>query len=174
MPTVIRRALPAEHRQIGEIERSAARLFATVGMTDIAEGEPTSIEFIEAVARAGAVYVATVGAMDWQELAGFALVGFLDQAAHIHELSVAEEHGRKGIGRQLIETACNFAADNGRQAVTLSTFRDIPWNGPFYQRLGFRFLQRIEWTPAMFLLHDREVQNGLPVEQRGFMRKDLT
>jgi ribosomal protein S18 acetylase RimI-like enzyme len=164
--------MPAEHRRLGAIELSAARIFATVGLTDIAEGEPTSLEFIDAVARAGAVLVAATS--DGDRPVGFALVGFLDQAAHIHELSVAEAHGRRGLGRRLIEEACKFAVDGGRQAVTLSTFRDVPWNGPYYQRLGFRFLRRDEWTPAMLLLHDREAQIGLPVERRGFMRKDLT
>jgi GNAT superfamily N-acetyltransferase len=172
MAYVIRRALPAEHSRLGDIERSAARLFATVGMTEIADAEPTSLEFIEAVARSGAVFVAASD--DDDTPIGFALVSFLDRAAYIHELSVAEDHGRQGLGRRLIEAAAAFAKENGSHGVTLSTFRDIPWNGPNYERLGFRFLHRDEWTPAMFLLHDREAQIGSPVARRGFMRKGLT
>jgi len=104
---------------------------------------------------------------------GFALVGFLDAAAHIYELSVAETHGRQGLGRRLVEEACRFAAAEGKPAVTLSTFRDVAWNGPFYERMGFRYLGRNEWTPALHLLHYREIADGLPVDRRAFMRKEL-
>jgi ribosomal protein S18 acetylase RimI-like enzyme len=174
MPAFIRQARSAEHRKLRDIERSAAKRFTALGLTKIANAEPTGVDFIDAITRAGVVFVATLDAAPGSPPVGFALVGFLDQAAHIHELSVAEEHGRQGIGRQLVGAACDFGRDNGQPAITLSTFRDIPWNGPFYAKLGFRFVQPNEWTPAMFLLHDREIQVGLPVDRRGFMRKDLT
>jgi acyl-CoA dehydrogenase len=41
-------------------------------------------------------------------------------------------------------------------AVTLSTFRDIPWNAPLYERIGFRYLDRAEWTPAQKYIFSRE------------------
>jgi len=37
----------------------------------------------------------------------------------------------------------------GCAAVTHSTFRDVPWNGLFYRKHGFRDLQPSEWTPGM-------------------------
>ena len=57
--------------------------------------------------------------------------------------------------------------------MTLSAFRDVAWNGPFYARLGFCYLTRPDWTPALYLLHHREADAGLPVERRVFMRKEL-
>jgi GNAT superfamily N-acetyltransferase len=92
---------------------------------------------------------------------------------YIHELDVSPPHGRRGLGRRLIDAASAFAAAEGTPAVTLSTFRDIPWNGPFYAKAGFREVPRNQWTPAFHLLHHREAELGLPVDRRCFMRKAL-
>ena len=67
-------------------------------------------EFIAAVARSGAVLVAADGG---DVPVGFALAGFLDRALHIHELDVAPAHGRRGLGRRLIDAACAFAKTEG-------------------------------------------------------------
>ena len=170
MAYAIRRARPSEHALLPEIERKAGALFETVDWLSSGQTEPFSVEFIEAVARDGMVFVA---ADDKDFPVGFALTSFLDRALYIHELDVAPPHGRRGLGRRLIDAASAFAVENGARAVTLSTFRDIPWNGPFYARVGFREVPRNQWTPAFHLLHHREAELGLPVERRCFMLKDL-
>jgi ribosomal protein S18 acetylase RimI-like enzyme len=170
MTGAIRRASPDELPLLADIERDAARLFLTAGLPDVAEAAPTPLAFLQAIVRCGVVFVAT----EDNTPIGFILVGFLDRAAHIHEFCVMVEHGRKGLGRRLVEEACRFATAECMSAVTLSTFRDIPWNGPFYERLGFRYLNRDEWTPALYLLHHREIDLSLPIDRRGFMRKELT
>lgn len=169
MSDAVRRARTDDLPRLADIERSAGRLFRSVGLSAIAGAEPASLEFVNAVAVAGAVFVATVD----DAPVGFVLVGFLDRAAHVYELSVAEAHTRMGHGRRLMDEASAFADAEGMPAITLSTFRDVPWNLPFYERLGFRVLGRDEWTPALHLLHHREIEIGLPVARRAFMRKDL-
>ena len=62
----------------------------------------------------------------------------------------------------------------GYPAATLSTFRDVPWNGPFYRNHGFRDLQRAEWTPGMPAIRDQEARHGLRVQARVFMRRELS
>lgn len=165
----IRQAGSQDFRYFGSIERAASALFAEAGLPEIASHEPTDLEFIEAVARAGTVLVAT----DGNEPVGFSLVAPLDRQMHIYEISVRPSHGKRGLGRKLVEAACNQARDNGFAAVTLSTFRDIPWNGPFYASCGFREIPRHQWTPTLLLAHYRERDLGLPLERRCFMRKDL-
>jgi ribosomal protein S18 acetylase RimI-like enzyme len=168
MDYTIRPARFDEYDLLGDIERSAGRRFGEVGLAELADAEPTDPEFIGAVGAFGGVFVAAQDVDDTP--VGFILVGMLDRAAHIYELSVAEEHGRRGLGRRLIEEACRFAGAEGAPAVTLSAFRDIPWNGPLYEQLGFRYLDRSEWTPALYLVHDLEIRKGLQVERRAFMR----
>jgi hypothetical protein len=40
--------------------------------------------------------------------------------------------------------------------VTLTTFRDIPWNAPYYARLGFSELPADAWGAGMRALVARE------------------
>jgi Acetyltransferase (GNAT) family/Glyoxalase/Bleomycin resistance protein/Dioxygenase superfamily len=89
-------------------------------------------------------------------------------------MDVLPAHGRRGLGTLLLDKACAWAQAQGHPAVTLSTFRDVPWNAPFYARNGFRALQPSEWTPGMRAIRDNETEHGLRVEARVFMRRELT
>lgn len=44
----------------------------------------------------------------------------------------------QGIGRALLTTAADWARAGGLQALSLTTFRNVPWNAPFYASFGFR------------------------------------
>jgi GNAT superfamily N-acetyltransferase len=88
-------------------------------------------------------------------------------------LSVDPAHGRRGLGARLVEASCNMAYARGARAMTLSTFHDLAWNGPFYTKLGFRELTPSDWTPGLYVLHAREIDIKLPIERRCFMRKEL-
>ena len=82
-------------------------------------------------------------------------------------------HARRGLGARLLACVCAWAQAQGYASVTLSTFRDVPWNGPFYRKHGFRELQPAEWTAGMRATRDKEAQHGLCVEARVFMRREL-
>jgi hypothetical protein len=58
-------------------------------------------------------------------------------------------------------------------AITLTTFTDVPWNGPLYRHLGFRVLTDDELGPELRALRDRETAHGLDPAQRACMRADL-
>jgi GNAT superfamily N-acetyltransferase len=106
---------------------------------------------------------------------GFARLELVDDAVHLEQLSVHPSHGRRGIGSELLAAACRWAADHGHTAVTLCTFADIPWNGPFYARHGFVFLSEPELTPGLMELRGREAELGLDtLGRRTVMRKLLT
>lgn len=169
MTYVIHASEPRDFIHFDAIERAAGALFVDAGLPEIASHEPTDLEFIEAAARAGAVFVAKAE----DTPVGFILSAPLGRAMHIYELSVHPAHGKKGLGRKLVDSVCMSAAESGFSFVTLSTFRDLPWNGPFYRSCGFRELARHEWTPALLLAHYREEDLGLPLDRRCFMRKDL-
>jgi hypothetical protein len=57
--------------------------------------------------------------------------------------------------------------------VTLTTFRDVPWNAPYYQRCGFRILDDGEITPQLQVVRREEARRGLDRWPRVCMRKDL-
>lgn len=68
---------------------------------------------------------------------GFLLAQVEDNALHIAEMDVHPAHGRRGVGAALVRVACAAASQRGLRHVTLTTFADVPWNGPFYERQGF-------------------------------------
>jgi hypothetical protein len=72
-----------------------------------------------------------------------------------------------------VEHGCRWAAARGDDAVTLSTFRDLGWNGPFYERLGFRVLGEVELTPGLAAVRAHEVDLGLDVDARVVMRREV-
>lgn len=69
--------------------------------------------------------------------AGFARLELLGGGAHLEQLSVQPDHMRRGHGRALLGAAGQWARDAGYDQITLATYRDVPWNGPFYASEGF-------------------------------------
>ena len=84
----------------------------------------------------------------------FIAIGDVDGATHIHQVSVHPSHARQGIGAALIEHV-----KRGERAVTLTTFRDVPWNEPYYERLGFRAVT--EASPGLAEIMREEASRGL-------------
>jgi hypothetical protein len=57
--------------------------------------------------------------------------------------------------------------------LTLTTFDDVPWNGPYYTRLGFRTLDLAALSPGLQAVRQGEAEAGLPMEHRICMQLDL-
>jgi len=166
----IRSARRDEVALLGEIEERANALFAGIGMPEIAEGEAMPPSFVRSFFHGGMVHVA----VDAQDVpVGFALAHFIDGNAHLYEISVDPAYGKQGIGAKLLGSVFDWARRAGMAAVTLSTFGDVPWNAPFYERHGFVRLPANDWTPGLYVLRLREEDGGLPVNRRCFMRKEL-
>lgn len=104
---------------------------------------------------------------------GFALARELGGLAHLDELDVVPEHGRQGLGAQLLRAVCHWAAGRGYAALTLSTFRDIPWNAPFYSRHGFRIAHPHDLSEEHVYLVRSEHARGLRTDLRVVMEYRL-
>ena len=154
---------------LSEIERLACSLFDSFEFTASLPLYLTEEEEFEAALKEGLLWVAHLSN---EAPVGFALVEMMDGAAHLEEVDVLPEHGRRGIGTRLVQTVCGWAANANLQAVTLTTFRDIPWNAPFYGRLGFRILRDEELTPSLEARIRDEERHGIPRSLRVAMRFD--
>jgi GNAT superfamily N-acetyltransferase len=104
----------------------------------------------------------------------YLLVDLVDGNAHIEQVSVHPGWGRQGIGRALICHLEGWAAGQGLTAVTLTTFADVPWNGPYYRRCGFRPMTEAELGPELAALRATERARGLDRHPRLAMVKTLT
>jgi GNAT superfamily N-acetyltransferase len=149
----IRSILPADFEAVRAIERDAGLAFAGIGMPDVAADEPPSIAQLEGfrLAKSGQV------AVDESDVpVAYVLTSIVDGCAHIDQLSVLPSHRGRGIGAALIDHVATAAKAEGRPAVTLTTFRDVPWNAPHYRRLGFDVTEEAERGPQLAALVERE------------------
>ena len=104
---------------------------------------------------------------------GFALLTEVEDFIHLKELDVHPEHGRKGLGTRLMHRIIEWARQEQYPFMTLTTFIHLPWNAPFYEKLGFKALAPEELTPALQELLQSEVAYGLPAENRVAMLRWL-
>ncbi|CPQ40710.1 acetyltransferase [Bordetella pertussis] len=81
--------------------------------------------------------------------------------------------GLPGRGAHRRCAACLAAAAAGLPAITLTTFRDLPWNQPFYARLGFATLQADGLNVRLQAILAREASLGLPAARRCAMRREI-
>jgi len=92
---------------------------------------------------------------------GFAFIETMDHGVHLDELDVLPEFGGKGIGTALVKKVCEWAKENELSSVTLTTYKNIPWNEPFYKKINFRVLSADEMPFQLYQLYLREHENGL-------------
>jgi predicted N-acetyltransferase YhbS len=130
----IRLARPDDLPHVPTIETSAAEIFARHGQP-LGDGwSPTQPEQCEGPLSAGLIWIADDEAAG---PVGFLAAEVVGDTLHVDEVDVVMPRQRQGLGRRLMEAAIAAAKAKGLAAVTLTTFRDIPWNAPFYASLGF-------------------------------------
>ena len=166
----IRPATGDDAPALQDIERRAGRRFRDVGMPEIADDDPMPLEQLVAYADAGRSWVA---ADEAGALVGYVVVDVVDGNAHVEQVTVDPDHQGKGIGRDLLAAVATWALAVGAPALTLTTFRDVPWNAPLYRHLGFRDLEEGELGPQLRRLRDDEAAHGLDATIRVCMRRDV-
>lgn len=167
----IRLARPDDAPTLPDVERSAGRLFLQLPDLAWIAGDTVQDEarHRELIGK-GTEWVAVDGR---DRPIGFLSAGIEGNALHIFELSVSEPFQRQGLGKALVRQAIAFAEDHALASVTLTTFRDVAWNAPFYQRLGFHVLARDETDARLTGILETEALFGIPIERRCAMRLQI-
>lgn len=168
--TRIREVRAADLPVLRDVERAAGRAFAALGMHLVADDEPPSVEELRAQVDRGRAWVHADA--DDRPVA-YLLAEVVDGCAHLEQVSVHPDHARRGLGRELVEALAGWARARNLPAITLTTYVDVPWNGPYYERLGFRFLEDAELTPGLRRIRRAEAERGLDRWPRAAMRMDL-
>jgi ribosomal protein S18 acetylase RimI-like enzyme len=184
---VIRPPRHDELERLREIERAAGQLFLAAGLPEIAGDEPLPVAVLDKYRHAGWAWVVTVDGAGGAA-AGYVIVDVLDdvfagvlddprgrpgRSAHVEQVSVHPDNAGLGLGRRLLDHVAAVARQRGLDAVTLTTFRDIAWNAPYYERCGFRVLDEAELGPGLRRVRDTEAAHGLDPARRVCMRRDL-
>ncbi|PPS77107.1 MULTISPECIES: GNAT family N-acetyltransferase [Streptomyces] len=169
----IRLATRAELLALQAIERAAGAPFRELGMPEIADDEPPALDVLERYRRAGRCWVAVDEGDEGDLPAAYLLAEPADGALHIEQVSVHPRAARRGVGRALLAHAADRAREEGLTALTLTTFTDVPWNAPYYARLGFRPLPEADLTPGLRAIRAEEAAHGLDRWPRVCMRAPL-
>jgi GNAT superfamily N-acetyltransferase len=168
----IRPAREEDAALLPAIERSAAQSFQRApGLKWITEGDVLDEAVHLGRILGGTCWIAVdehdtpIGFLSAEAIAGREL--------HIYEMSVIETLQGRGVGRTLLTAAIEWTAAHHFTALTLTTFRDVPWNAPFYSRLGFKVLSASHFDARLATLLRKEVESGFAESTRCAMRLSL-
>jgi ribosomal protein S18 acetylase RimI-like enzyme len=131
------------------------------------KGDPTSIDAHQVTLAAELLWVACG---EYNLPLGFLGAERFGQELHIAELSVQLDCQQQGIGRRLVATVVHHARSLSLSAITLTTFRDVAWNAPFYVKLGFEVVPERTMSGRLHQKVMEEDQRGLKKEQRCAMQ----
>lgn len=165
-------AVVGELDRLVEIDDAACLLYARVG---IRLEFPRSHPFIRAELRrwqlaleSGAVWVVVD---ETNRAQGFAVLGKVNGAGYLDQLSVHPSFMRRGLGGRLIEQAVSVAADTSRE-IWLTTYSHLPWNRAYYERWGFRSAEQSKAPPALQqLLAEQRRYLPMPWQRVAMVRK---
>jgi GNAT superfamily N-acetyltransferase len=166
---MVRPALPGDLDRIAEVEVAAGARFADIGLAEIADDPVDTDEIGRAVADGRVWVVERRGRIE-----GWVMAAVVDGEAHLAQVSVAPEAAGLGLGRLLAERVHRWAADRGDASITLTTFVDVAFNGPLYERWGYRTLDADELGPELAAIRADEDRRWPHLAgRRRTMRLDL-
>ena len=167
---MIRRPRPNEIKLLPQIENEADRRYGSVGLGRILDMPPASIAALEFGRRHDRLWIAT---SPLGRPIGFALTKLKGGTAWLDQLSVLDRWQRHGFGAALIDRTVRQARTLGFDTLYLSTYRDVPWNAPFYARRGFSVVPRGQWPRALRVQFMLENSHGHPPWRRVIMQRSL-
>ena len=165
----IRPASPDEVDQLRDVEVDAGRRFRDVGLAAIADDDPPPVDELLECIVGGRLWVAA----DAETIVGYVMVSVVDGAGHVDQVSVRTSAAGRGVGRALMDQAHDWARSSGLTAMTLTTFVEVPFNGPYYQRLGYEVVPEAELGPELAAIRAAEIAAGLDLSPRAAMRRSL-
>ena len=152
------------------IESKAAARFAGWRVPRAVLTKTTPLPTLAAAQATGQLWVALSRSDD---PVGFGLVEALGTRLHLEELDVLPDHGGRGIGTALVDEIERWARLNRFREIALTTFRDVPWNAPFYQRMGYEIVDEPSLDAVLRRWLEDDGARGLDRTRRVAMRKRL-
>jgi predicted N-acetyltransferase YhbS len=159
-----------EIEAVRAIEYEAAQRFATIGMTGIADAQPMNADFVRRKIEACEIVVAV---NDAARCVAFVMFVPLSTRFYIEELDVLTAWAGRRIGAELIGQVDVLARKAGARQLVLSTFRDVPWNAPYYGRLGFSVIESGQLDAKLRAIRATHVARGFDESKRVFMCREV-
>lgn len=153
--------MQAESRHLpllNAIELAAAQIFPEYYLPEHILSEKLPMEVLLAAQAQGLLWAAVEAG---GSPVGYALVQVVDGLALLAQVDVHPDHGRQGLGRALIRHAMRRIWEQGFSECYLTTFSDIAWNAPFYEKLGFGIVGEADMPQAIAAILREEQERGL-------------
>jgi GNAT superfamily N-acetyltransferase len=148
---------------LASIERDGVDLLNAAGAELPADGDLTPPEILKTCLLDGLLVVAT----DPEDFpVGFLAAAERDGFLYLGELDVAAGWRRLGIGRALVLWGIEEARRRSLRGAMLTTDRLVPFNAPFYARVGFVPVAESAAPPSLQEVLKREREGGLKPERR--------
>lgn len=160
-------AVAAHLKEIPRIELAAAAAFTEADLPQDIRYKVTEPADLREALQQKRLWVATSGE---DRMVGFAMADVVDGQAYLVEVDVLPDYCRQGIGTQLVNTVVAWARAEGLAFLWLVTFRHLPWNAPFYAKLGFSIADPAEHGAELASLIEEEGQLGINIKNRVAMR----
>ena len=150
------------------IERQASQRFQGTPEAWIAADPPAPAALLADRRDAGGLWVATL-----EGDRPVAAIRFrpLDDSLYIEQLDVLPAFAGRRLGAALLDRAEILAREAGLGALLLSTFRDVPWNAPWYRRIGFDVIEVL--PSSLESIRRDHIARGLDESRRVFMRRSV-
>lgn len=165
---VITLASPEHLAALPGVELDAATRFDSWLVPPSMFTEATAMDRLAAAQAEGYLWVGLTAA---GRPVAFALASSSGARLYLEELDVATDHAGRGLGLALIAEVERKAAADGAVEIALTTYRDVPWNAPFYLRHGFEFADAVD-AELSARLRD-EAARGLDSMPRVGLRKPV-
>ncbi|MDP9795347.1 GNAT superfamily N-acetyltransferase [Catenuloplanes nepalensis] len=168
MPHPIRLATAADLAFLPPIEVAAGAAFACMEMHDIAVDAPPTLDELSGYQQNCRAWVAVAGGAP----VAYLLAERVDGGAHVEQVTVHPDHAGNRTGAALIDRCAEWGRSWGARRTTLTTFTDVPWNAPYYARLGFTAVPPEDLTPGLAAIRADEAARGLDRWPRAVMSRD--
>ena len=172
---MIRQALEEDIASIIAVDSSATVKFGTIPALAALASHQESPEKIQQWLGLGRVYLLEVGSKPL----GFVAAHPVDSVIHIDEIAVLSASQGKGIGTMLLNALIDWAKEIAYQAevrvarVTLTTYPDVPWNGPWYRKYGFKEIEAQSIGPWLVAVENEEGNLVRPGYRRSCMLLEI-
>lgn len=159
----IRRAELDELAHVQAIEMAASARFRQSTHPHAADLPSLTTEYLVRLLKDDGVWIVTAPGGAYAAFAAFESIG-LD--LYVVEVDVIPAHAGARLGAALLDHATLIAQHRRLERVVLRTFTDVPWNAPYYRRLGFVEPDSVSPLIDLNAVIVREVANNIDLSRR--------
>lgn len=166
----IRLASPDDVPKVAPLELAAGEVFRSIGMDAIADDPPIAEAVLLQAVEEQRLWVA----VEYGVLKAYLLGEFLPHSLHIDQVTVHPDAARRGLGALMIESVSADPRSKELGLITLTSFANVPWNAPYYERIGFLDIAESEWPEGVAEKVAADNAHGLDAWPRVVMQRVIT